>query len=186
MAGYVDPQSIHNPATGVSPSSAWGDTVRDDVAYLAGDAASGNPKPLARVYNSAALTIANNTPTALTFNSERFDIAGMHSTSSNTSRLTVPTGCGGKYRIGAHIQWASNASGNRAVWLYANGATVCAVEEKTPFSGAAISMSVSTLWTLAAGDYVEVYVQQTSGGSLNVNVASAYSPEFWAEWCGVG
>lgn len=186
MAAYVDPNSVHTPTTATAPPAAWGVAVNEAIEYLAGDAASGNPKPMCRVYNSSATSIANSTATALTFDSERFDVGAMHSTSSNTGRITIPTGCGGIYSIGAHVQWASNATGARAVWLRINGTTIIAVDERSPFSGATITQSIVTEYKLAAADYLEVVVQQTSGGSLNLNNASAYSPEFWASWIGVG
>jgi hypothetical protein len=131
----------------------------------------------ARVYNNANLSIANTTDTALTFNSERFDTDSIHSTSSNTSRLTCQTP--GVYLIHADVSFAINASGLRFVYLRLNGTTIIAESSMMPIStGARSHMVVTTLYELDAGDYVEVLVYQTSGGSLTVDYLAAHSPEF--------
>jgi len=132
----------------------------------------------ARVYNSGALTITNNTLTALTFDSERFDTDTIHSTASNTSRLTATTA--GKYAISGHIEWAANATGHRLIAIRLNGTTSLASIRRNAISGGAATeqQSIATIYELAVNDYVELHVLQTSGGNLNVNAAGNYSPEF--------
>jgi hypothetical protein len=137
-----------------------------------------HPTPQARVYNSGPPTISHNTTTALTFNSERFDHGDLHSTSSNTSRLTAPVA--GLYSVGANFRFAANATGQRYGALRVNGSTVIAEDMVLPGSAAVLPRLVlSTIWRLAAGDYVEVLAFQTSGGALDVETSSATSPEFW-------
>lgn len=140
--------------------------------------------PTCRVYNSANISITNNTLTALTFDTEEFDVgAGMHSTSVNTGRLTVPTGCGGKYVIGADIEFAANATGSRLIRLRVNGATNIAQVQYPSSSGTyASALAISSVYALSAADYVEVVVLQDSGGALNVTTQASYSPRFWAYW----
>lgn len=131
----------------------------------------------ARVYNSGNLSIAHNTVTALTFDSERFDTDGLHSTASNTSRLTAPVA--GIYFVSGNIRWAANGTGRRDLYIVVNGTTTVAADSRPPVSGAdPIDQSISTLVNLAAGDYVELQVYQSSGGALNVEVAGAFSPDF--------
>ncbi len=48
----------------------------------------------------------------------------------------------------------------------------------TPASLTDTSMAVSTLWSMAVNDYVELVARQTSGGNLNVLSVAAESPEF--------
>lgn len=173
---YVDPQTLHNPATSTAPPASWGDTVRDDLEWFA------NNRPRARVYNSAAESITTGTNTALTFNTERYDTGGCHSTVSNTSRLTVPSGGGGLYHIGGTITFAANATGDRALWIQLNGATRLVQDLRRASGTFETSINVVCDYVLAAGDYVELYVFQSSGGNLNVNASSAYTPEFWFRW----
>jgi hypothetical protein len=157
--------------------------VRDNLSAVAG-----TDNAQCRVYNSAAISIANftTTYTALTFNTERRDVQGCHSTSVNTGRITVPTGWGGLWSIGACVSWAANATGWRAVALRLNGATIIAMQAGTNAgSGIETIQTVNTEYPLSAADYVEVIVGQTSGGNLNVAASANYSPEFWARWLSV-
>ena len=132
----------------------------------------------ARVYNSAAITLTTATETLLTFNSERFDTNGLHSPSSNPGRLTAPSS--GVYLISAHLTFASNATGIRYAYIRLNGSTIIA-RAKLPTSGSGGLddwLSISTICWLAAGDYVEVFAFQNSGGNLNILSAGNSSPEF--------
>jgi hypothetical protein len=136
----------------------------------------------ARVYNSAVESIPTATLTALTFNSERYDNGGLHSTTTNTSRLTAQKA--GKYLITGHLYWAYNATGLRRAYIRLNGATFIAAVELTPGAAGENDMSVVTVYHLAAADYVELVVVQNSGGNLNVAATGNYSPEFAMQWVG--
>jgi hypothetical protein len=160
----------------VVTATNWNSDVVDNALWL------GRDMPHARVYNSANISVANSTNTALTFNSERYDTGATHSTSSNTSRLTVPSGGGGVYHIGGCAVFASNATGVRALWIQVNGATRIAQVAVPASSATDQGMHVSCDYLLAAGDYVELACIQTSGGALNVTASANYSPEFWFRW----
>lgn len=136
--------------------------------------------PSCRVYNNANISINDATLTALTFNTERFDNDTMHSTSSNTGRITFTTA--GRYYVAACVQFAVNATGNvRRVAIRLNGATIIADKTVTPVGGSnATIVPISTSYDFAAADYVEVLVYQDSGGALNVEAAGNISPEFMA------
>ncbi len=138
--------------------------------------------PHCRVYNNANISTSNGTFQALTFNTERYDVGGMHSTSSNTGRITVPTGGDGVYRCGGHVDWVSNGTGIREVQIRLNGATVIAYNTMNPLSGTDSILSVNTEYALVAGDYLELLTFQSSGGALNIGAGSAFSPEFYASW----
>jgi hypothetical protein len=184
VAGYSDPQSTHNPTTGVAIPASWGDIVRDDIEWLAGG--SSNPKPSCRVFNSADISIPNATNTAITFNSERWDNGAMHSTSSNTSRITIPSGGGGKYLFIARCTFAANATGTRGLFLRLNGSTLFGEDFETSASASAgTRLETQALYNVAAGDYVEAIAYQDSGGALNVLALGNYSPEFECMWLAV-
>lgn len=124
-------------------------------------------QPRARVYRSTAQTISDTTLTALTFDTEDFDVGAMHDTGSNTSRLTVPTGGDGLYLIIAGISWAANATGFRELIVKKNGTTfVGGSLSQNVGAGASTAQQAVAAITLAATDYVEAFVQQTSGGAL--------------------
>ncbi len=134
----------------------------------------------ARVFNSANLSLSHNTTTALPFDSERWDTDDMHDTVTNSSRLTAQES--GKYLIFANVKFGENASGTREVLLRLNGTTVIAEERasanvvETGIAGNV--MSLTTHYSLAAGDYVEFVVTQTSGSTINVLSDPQASPEF--------
>jgi hypothetical protein len=149
--------------------------VRDNTAFL-------NAPPSTRVYNNAAISVNNTTNTTLTFNTERWDTDTMHNTVTNTSRLTATTA--GLYHIYANISWASNATGYRVMTIVLNGATTIANVDQRAVDGAITTHVVSTEYSLAATDYVEVVVYQNSGGALNVAAGANYSPEFGMTYLG--
>jgi hypothetical protein len=164
---------------GQYPTAALYNTeIRDNTSFLL------NP-PKCRAYNSANISINNSTLTALTFNSERFDTDTMHSTSANTGRITFTTA--GLYLVGFHNDWALSAGGTyRQHRIRLNGTTDIAIDTRRAGEGnTGVECSMSTLYQFAAGDYVEAYVQQDSGGALNVVATGNFGPEFWAVWVGL-
>ena len=67
-------------------------------------------------------TIANATSTEITWNNEYYDTDNFHSTSSNTNRITIPSGKGGKYLITATVYYDDiNSTGLRRVLLWKIG-----------------------------------------------------------------
>lgn len=149
------------------------------VAHAAQPQPAGNDIG-ARVFNSADVNIPQLAPgewRSLTFNSERWDTGNLHE-SANPGRLKAPVA--GKYYIFANITWESPiGSGLWGLRLQLNGKTVIA-EQTLPNTAAPfrISMSIGTLYALAAGDYVEVQAFQNSGGPLMIRHIPATSPEF--------
>jgi hypothetical protein len=119
--------------------------------------------------NSANQSLANNTATLLTWNAEHFDTDAIHDTSTNPGRFTVPAGMGGKWQMVAHLTFASHATGQRTVELRVNGGTDPVVRDRRgAFTGDCYVSFAAPVLNLAAGDYVELYGLQNSGGALNV------------------
>jgi hypothetical protein len=167
-------------ATEVLTASEMNTYVRDNTLALVGS----NPiiVPSCRVYNNAAISIGNNSVQVLTFNSERWDTDEIHSTVTNTGRLTCQTA--GLYNIFGHVQFAANTTGIRSVLIRLNGSTYLASQLNHQSSAAVAELSVNTIYSLSASDYVELMVYQNSGGALNVNAAANYSPEFGMTYLG--
>ena len=134
----------------------------------------------ARVHNSTTQAIPTSTWTSVTFDSERFDVGGLHSTASNTSRFTIVTT--GHYLIGAHVEFAASSSGTgRFARILLNGTTRIADTGTgyTPVAGNVVRLHLSTIYALTATDYVEVQMFQDTGGNLNSAVTANSTPEFW-------
>jgi hypothetical protein len=140
----------------------------------------------ARVYNDANISVNNNSATALTFNTERYDVGACHDTGSNTGRLTAPIA--GKYLITGHIRLASDTDYTQVqLIIRLNGTTSIAdVFDNVAFSANVVDRSVSTIYALAATDYVELVAFQinTSAGANNVSAAGNLSPEFAMHYVG--
>jgi hypothetical protein len=129
------------------------------------------------LFNSAAgQTIATSTLTAVTFDSENLDSDAFHSTSTNTSRITIPTGLGGKYQFTLSMLWASSAVGNRYFQLYKNGAAVYYGADLIGSASYAVGYNYTYTLSAAAGDYFEMYVFQASGGNLTLYNRSSENP----------
>jgi hypothetical protein len=157
---YVDPQTVHNPSAGGKPPATWGDTVRDDIVSLA-------KPPMVKVSRSSTQSIANATLTAVQFDTEAWDTDAFHSTISNTSRITIPSGFSGRYLVMGQIIFDANATGRRAAYLLLNGATYLAAVNAVP-TGAEVSLNLSAEASAVAGEYLELAVWQDSGAALNV------------------
>lgn len=135
----------------------------------------------ARAYNTAAIALTSGTATLLTLDSERWDTDTIHSTSSQTSRLTATTA--GKYQMTGHVEFAGNTgAGLRRLEILLNGSTVIASEDcavsDTSDPATTTRCSLATHYNLAATDYVELRARQTVTSSLNITAGSNYSPEF--------
>lgn len=151
--------------------------LRDDLLFL-------YTPPMVRAYNSAAISLTNNVEAVLTYDSERFDTDTMHSTSSNTGRLTKNSA--GKYIEGAHAEFAANATGYRQSRIRHQTSTAAFALVIAPVNSAAIvTVIIATgAYAFAVNDYSESLGYQNSGGALNVNASAAYSLEFWSMWQG--
>lgn len=130
----------------------------------------------ARVFNNANISISNSVTTALTFNTETFDDNDLHSTVSNTGRLTAQVA--GRYLIVGNITFAVASGGNRNVSIRINGSTVVGIQSEIAVTTGRPQMIVVAIYNLAADDYAELTVFQDSGGSLNTEVFSSHSPRF--------
>jgi len=125
------------------------------------------------LFNSDALTsIANNTATAALFDSESFDSNAFHSTVTNTSRITIPAGKAGKYAINSAFFFQDNANGARRLDIYKNGSAY-ARTQMPPDSVSQIAVTLNLIMDLAESDYIECFLFQNSGGSLNIYGGSA-------------
>jgi len=126
-----------------------------------------------RVFANSAQTISNATDTKLAYANESFDTDGFHSNVTNNTRITIPAGLGGYYRITANTGFLSNSSGRRIFGLTLNGGGVSSQVEMTASASAEPAATITDTYLLAAGDYLEVNTFQTSGGNLNTSGQAA-------------
>jgi len=134
-------------------------------------------KHWARVYNSTNEALNNSTDTFLTFDSERFDTDGYHSTSSNTGRLTVPAGLAGLYHIVFHGYTTGTPGSGSNAGIRLNGTTGIAIGALQSTDTSVGGYMVSTLYELAVGDYVEAKLR-VQAASKNMIFDANASGEF--------
>jgi hypothetical protein len=142
--------------------------------------------PAAMVRRGTAQTIANNTPVAISFDTEDLDNDTMHDPATNPTRLTCQTP--GRYRVGGMIPYDPGATGVREIRIVKNATGVAingsrvilAAGGSASFCVASPSFEVS----LAAGDFLELYAFHTQGASLTTTAANGVFPMLSARWCG--
>jgi hypothetical protein len=128
------------------------------------------------LFNTTSQTVSNATDTILTFDSEAWDTDGFHSTSSNTSRITIPAGLGGKYLVTMNTSPALSGTGGRYMELYKNGARLINDIGVVGSASQYINVAGTFVVNLVATDYIEMLVYQDSGSSKTYNKGATTSP----------
>lgn len=148
-----------------------------DMAIAADDLLRGNAFRLsgARVLLSSGPSITKNTLTVITWNNSTFNnganggfgTSNWWSSSTNPSRLTAPTACLVYATAKANLLMTTNlgTNGYFEIDITKNGSTVAPNIQQQKFqpnqtgSGTGeIETSIETVWSLAAGDYLETRV----------------------------
>lgn len=136
--------------------------------------------PKAYAYAGTGTSLANSTTTLIGFDTNvvivanNYDGGGdatQHDTATNNSRFVARTS--GKYRLICQAQFASNATGNRVLNIKKNAAgnfasgTLMFVVSQGAVNGTSTSVNLTTpAFPLTAGDYLEMFCSQSSGGAL--------------------
>lgn len=128
------------------------------------------------VTKSATQSIPNTTYTTVTFDTESFDTENIHSIVSNTSRLTVPSGVSW-VRLSAQIGWAINNTGGRIISIYKNGNFITTGFQLYLAFSESYQSVITPYLAVTPGDYFELLVYQSSGGSLNLAAGTTFSME---------
>jgi hypothetical protein len=128
--------------------------------------ASGSTFAGCSLYKSVFQSISTGTDTAITWNSEYFDTDSYHSTSSNTSRITIPAGKGGKYQINFTASWDGSPSATRCVnYIKKNGTTIH--QNEVNKEGSESGATTAAIYDLAVSDYIEAFVWHNGGSPLS-------------------
>jgi hypothetical protein len=123
----------------------------------------------ASAYKTGTQSIGSGGATLITWDAEFFDTNSFHDNSTNNSRMTIPSGYGGKYLVTA-IVYPNAASGYREFGLYKNGSLYSTLYAVVQTSYA--SILTTTIVSCVATDYLELKLYQNSGSNLNLNGGS--------------
>ena len=116
--------------------------------------------------------VASGVATFVVFDGEDLDSDGFHSNTTNNTRMTIPSGKGGKYLITWCVQWDGPASStSRESGIRKNGSSY----PVAPYGAGTFNAinSSSYILDLVAGDYIEIYVYQNSGNNLGYRGTTA-------------
>jgi len=146
--------------------------------------------PTVRAFGSTDRSIPDSTGITLAFDSERFDVGNLHSTSASPDLLVAPVA--GIYSVSANVRWAlSPTGGSRALALLrvpVSGPAVPVARDTVEAVGwpSTTEQSVSTQVLLAAREGIRVAVRQDSGAALNLLSSPEVSPEVAMTWIAPG
>lgn len=162
--GATGPQGVQGPQ-GTGAQGAQGNQGPQGNQGASG---TGAASYRAKATRATLQTIPNSVDTAVAFTNEAFDNDNMHDTVTNNSRLVATHA--GTYVITAGVWWAGSAAGTyRHAKIVKNGATSILENVTDPVSaGTGPRQSLSVIETMNAGDYVELYVNQDTGGNLDL------------------
>lgn len=118
----------------------------------------------ASIFDANTQVISNATNTAVTWTSETFDTNGFHSNTTNTSRMTIPTGYAGKYLVNASVRWETAASGYETrIAVVKNGSTVQQRIQLSSTTAVNSNQDITLIVDCAVNDYLEIFVEQNRG-----------------------
>ena len=123
--------------------------------------------PAFKAYYNGSQTISNNSSTKITvYGTEEYDTDNAFA----SNRFTVPSGKAGKYMFFATLSDDTGSSSNTNAFSFffkKNGSAD--IGNTSAFLTAYQQMQVFAVDDLSVGDYVEVYLYQSSGGSLTLD-----------------
>lgn len=132
--------------------------------------------------NGTSYSYTSGVETLLTFATETFDTNNFHSTSTNTGRLTIPTGGSGKYLFVANGIFIGTVPSYVFIAMYKNGTRISDAiayggRIATVIGNSNAPANGSIILDAAAGDYFEIYIasdQSTGTKSLNGSFSCSF------------
>lgn len=151
--------------------------LRDAVNFLIN-------RPICQVRQTVSQSFTSGTPAVVTFDSEDVDTDNMHSTVTNTSRITAVTA--GRYALGGGHGWATNTVGARSCDWQINGSPTnggsATVAPVTGFTTRPAAKAISVF--LNVGDFLEMIAFQNGANPLGSAVSGGEQPLALAWWAG--
>lgn len=143
-----------------------------------------NKKPLCIAYDTAAPSIPSSGLNSFALAAEFIDTDGMHSTTTNTGRITIQTA--GWYKVWGNVAWNSNVTGTRGGIIRQNG-TINVEPTYTQIAATNFNTTVrlNEGWVqCVVGDYFEIQAYQNSGVALNLTTTAGMKSYLAVEYIG--
>lgn len=130
--------------------------------------------PGAVLTGSGLQTLGSATWSNITWQTETYDPANAHSTSSNTQRFVAPQTR--MYQVSAAIDFGASASGRRGIRIVHNDDSSSATTTRNVVVGAVTNtrLSISSGFLLTAGEYVAIQMYQDTGSNITVDRSLAH------------
>jgi hypothetical protein len=132
---------------------------------------------------TAAQTTSAATYTVITFTAEDIDTNGFHDNSTNTGRITIPTGYAGKYLITGQLS-TNNGDQTHTSAIKKNGANFNTFPGGKSVQSGAGNASQTLIMDLAVGDYVEISLYSGSGVQVDSTAQNDRPTVFACQWLG--
>jgi hypothetical protein len=150
------------------------------------EAATSSGGPMVQLRQTVAQAFASATIQALTFDTEDLDTHNGHSTSTNPTRWTCPSGWAGWYECSGQVFWlfpGGTPTGSRVAYWYVNNAVASAgIGTPLPGDQGQSAAARSVLVYLAVGDYIELRGRQAQGVSMNTDISTGNQSTMTLRW----
>lgn len=125
-----------------------------------------------RVYINADKTITFGSPQKILFDTESYDNSSEFDPTTNNRFVATNAGT---YLINSICQFDPNAADTfYVIYIYKNGTSISRKVE-FPNTTAVFSMQITDIVSLAAGDYIEIYVDSGEGSNFTAKGGSAFT-----------
>jgi hypothetical protein len=126
------------------------------------------PPPAFRATQTSTQTVNSSVNTKITFTTENFDTHGFYDTSNSRFQPTIP----GYYFISANVRMGAGSGNGRIDFnLFINGSLSTYASGQNQTNSNDMGASINTLVYLNGSQYLEVYAQQNSGGSVSTSTS---------------
>ena len=173
----------------VSAANDW-NVVASSLNFV-GSGIAGTGYPAVMATSSAVTTLTANTWASISFTTaDEWDTATMHDTTTNPTRLTVPTSNGGLYAITANVYANTNATSYPIQLMVrknsaasASGGTFVAQMTGRLSTNAllATGLQLQTETRLVAADYIEIFVACESISTVSL-IGTTFPHRFGLRW----
>jgi len=128
--------------------------------------------------SSQTVSVTNNVFFVMPYTTEAYDTDAFHDNSTNTTRITIPTGLGGKYLVFSNIANSTINPTAGSVGYRLNGTAIGTAAGirlqdgilSSVFNAGVNELAGSIVMNLAAGDYIEAMFRYvTPNGNLTTN-----------------